>query len=94
MNQDGFRLVISVVRILNVCLGAALAALLLRATLPVWRDIGRAERWLAVTLFLYSANVALFTPVASNSLIHIGFLASFLAGHRYLYFVRKDSHAR
>lgn len=103
MNHDGFNLLIGIIRVLNVCVGAALAALMLRASLPVWNRLGTAERWLTVTLFIYSANVTLFTAlvldqstsVGPNSYIHIGFLASFVAGHRYLYFVRRDrTHVR
>lgn len=103
MSHDGFGLAISIIRTLNVCCGAAFAALLLRATLPVWGAIPRAERWLSAALLIYSANVTLFTalvlgqaaPVAPSSFVQIGFLLSFLAGHRALYFVRRDPpHAR
>lgn len=91
-----YALFIGVVRVLSVLTGASFAALLLRATLPAWRRLGAVEKWLAATLFLYSANVTAFTAVfltsatSSRSLINVGFLASFLAGHRYLYFVRRD----
>lgn len=90
-------LVITIARTLNALVGAALSALLLRATLPVWRQLGAAEKWLATALFLYSANVAVFcavfwtSPSSDRSWINVGFLASLLAAHRYLYFVRRDA---
>lgn len=96
MISNGYGLFIGIARILSVLTGAAFAGLLLRATVPAWRQLGAGERWLAATLFVYSANVTAFTAVfltsttSSRSLISVGFLASFLAGHRYLYFVRKD----
>ncbi|MDX3260754.1 hypothetical protein PV336_16155 [Streptomyces sp. MI02-2A] len=92
-----YALAIGVVRTLTVLTGASFAALLLRATLPVRDRLGAVEKWLAATLFIYSANVTAFTAVfltsatTSRSLINVGFLASFLAGHRYLYFVRRDN---
>lgn len=97
MTSNGFVLFIGIARTLSVLTGAALAGLLLRATLPAWRQLGAAERWLAATLFLYSANVTAFTALfltsttSTRSLINVGFLASFVAGHRYLYFVRRDT---
>jgi hypothetical protein len=92
-----YDLLIGIARVLCVLTGASFAALLLRATLPVWHQLGAVEKWLAVTLFLYSANVTAFTAIfltsatTSRSLINVGFLLSFLAGHRYLYFVRRDT---
>jgi hypothetical protein len=89
-------LVITIIRMLNALVGAALAALLLRATLPVWRQLGAAEKWLAAALFIYSANVAVFcalfwtSPTSGRSWINVGFLISLAAAHRYLYFVRRD----
>ncbi len=89
--------VIGVARVLSVLTGATFAALLLRATVPVWHRLSAGEKWLAAALFLYSANVTAFTAVfltsatTPRSLINVGFLASFLAGHRYLYFVRRDA---
>lgn len=97
MSTYGYLVIIAIARILTVLTGASFAALLLRATLPVWSRLGTAEKWLAATLFVYSANVVAFTAIfltsatSARSLISIGFLASFLAGHRYLYFVRRDT---
>lgn len=90
-------LVITITRILNAAVGAAFSALLLRATIPVWRQLGAAEKWLSAALFLYSANVAVFcavfwtSPSSGRSWINVGFLLSLLAAHRYLYFVRRDT---
>jgi hypothetical protein len=90
-------LVINTARMLNALVGAALAALLLRATIPVWRQLGAAERWLFAALFIYSANVSVFcalfwtSPHNDRSWINVGFLLSLLAAHRYLYFVRRDT---
>lgn len=90
-------LVIEIARMLNALVGAAFSALLLRATLPVWRQLGAAEKWLSAALFLYSANVAVFcavfwtSPSSGRSWINVGFLLSLLAAHRYLYFVRRDT---
>jgi hypothetical protein len=95
--MNTFLTFISVCRILNAITGAAFAALLLRATLPVWPVLHAIERWLAVALFIYSTNVTLFcalfwtSTASSRSLINIGFLISLAAGHRYLYFIRRDS---
>jgi hypothetical protein len=96
VTSNGYVLFIGIARILSVLTGAAFAALLLRATIPAWRQLGAAERWLAATLFVYSTNVTVFTAIflassaSARSLISVGFLASFLAGHRYLYFLRRD----
>jgi hypothetical protein len=90
-------LVIEIARMLNALVGAAFSALLLRATLPVWSQLGAAEKWLSAALFLYSANVAVFcavfwtSPSSGRSWINVGFLLSLLAAHRYLYFVRRDT---
>ncbi|RZU35992.1 hypothetical protein EV284_3475 [Streptomyces sp. BK022] len=90
-------LVIEIARTLNALVGAAFSALLLRATLPVWRQLGAAEKWLAAALFIYSANVCVFSalfwtsPTSGRSWINVGFLISLLAAHRYLYFVRRDT---
>lgn len=92
-----FTLAITVARCLNVGLGAAFAALLLRASLPVWHRIVAVEKWLAAALFLYSASVtvgcalAWTTSANGRSLINLGFLASLVAAHRYLYFIRRDT---
>jgi hypothetical protein len=97
LTSHGFVLFIGIARTLSVLTGAAFAGLLLRATLPAWRQLGSGERWLASTLFVYSANVTAFTALfltsttSTRSLINVGFLASFVAGHRYLYFVRRDT---
>jgi hypothetical protein len=94
-----FTLLITITRILNALVGAALAALLLRATIPAWRQLGAAERWLATALFIYSANISAFcalfwtSPSSNRSWINLGFLISLLAAHRYLYFVRRDSRS-
>uniref|UniRef100_A0AAU3I6X5 Uncharacterized protein n=1 Tax=Streptomyces sp. NBC_01393 TaxID=2903851 RepID=A0AAU3I6X5_9ACTN len=94
-----FTLVITITRVLNALVGAALSALLLRATLPAWRQLGSAERWLATALFIYSANVSVFcalfwtSPSSSRSWINVGFLLSLLAAHRYIYFVRRDTRS-
>jgi hypothetical protein len=99
LTSHGYVLFIGIARLLSVLTGAAFAGLLLRATLPAWRQLGAAERWLAATLFVYSANVTVFTALfltsttSARSLISVGFLASFLAGHRYLYFVRRDTRS-
>jgi hypothetical protein len=90
-------LVITLTRMFNALVGAAFAALLLRATLPVWSQLGAAEKWLAAALFIYSADVSAFCAVFwtsqtnSQSWINVGLLASLLAAHRYLYFVRRDT---
>jgi hypothetical protein len=97
LTSNGFVLFIGIARTLSVLTGAAFAGLLLRATLPAWHQLGPGERWLASTLFVYSANVTAFTALfltsttSTRSLINVGFLASFVAGHRYLYFVRRDT---
>jgi hypothetical protein len=99
VTSHGFVLFIGITRVLSVLTGAAFAALLLRATIPAWRQLGVTERWLAATLFVYSANVTAFTALfltsttSSRSLVNVGFLASFVAGHRYLYFVRRDTRS-
>lgn len=95
-----FPTVIAIVRCLNAGVGAFFAALLVRATLPVWHRLGGMEKWLAVTLFIYSANVTVFcalfwtSSASARSLINVGFLASLVAAHRYLYFIRRDTHGR
>lgn len=95
-----FPTVIAVVRCLDAGVGASFAALLVRASLPVWHRLGAVEKWLAVTLFVYSANVSIFcalfwtSPASARSLINLGFLVSLLAGLRYLYFIRRDTHGR
>jgi hypothetical protein len=87
-------LAITVIQLLNAVVGAAFSALLLRASLPVWRQLGVTEKWLAAALFLYSANITVFSALfwisSGRSWINVGFLVSLLAAHRYLYFVRRD----
>lgn len=95
-----FPTVIAVVRCLNAGVGAVFSALLIRASLPVWDRLGTVEKWLAVTLFTYSANITVFcalfwtSSASARSLINLGFLVSLLAGLRYLYFIRRDTHGR
>lgn len=87
--------ILTVIQLLNAVIGAAFSALLLRASIPVWRQLGPIERWLAIALFIYSANITVFSTLfwitSGRSWINVGFLVSFLAGHRYLYFLRRDT---
>jgi hypothetical protein len=88
-------LVITVIQLINAAVGAAFSALLLRASVPVWRQLDVTEKWLAAALFVYSANIAVFSSLfwisSGRSWINVGFLFSLLAAHRYLYFVRRDT---
>jgi hypothetical protein len=66
VTSNGYGVFIGIARTLSVLTGAAFAGLLLRATLPAWRQLGAAERWLAATLFVYSANVTVFTAAVPD----------------------------
>jgi hypothetical protein len=91
MKHSALEVFIHVISILNVILGAAFAGLLVRATRVVWQEVGRVEKWLSVALFLYSANVAIAAPLLPNIYLQFCFLVSFIAGHKGLYFARKDT---